>query len=78
MGELIGVVDTRGASVASNARLQERAHVIVSGNFTYLFSFCGDNHKYVQVDACGYDKCIFGLCLEAVVPIKVVNGEKNA
>ena len=44
MGELIGVVDTRGATIAGNARLQERVHIIISGNLTYLFSFYVDNH----------------------------------
>ena len=77
MGELIGVVDTRGATIAGNARLQERVHVIISGNFTYMFSFSVDNHKYVQADACGYDKCNFGNCLDAKVSIKIKSGGKN-
>jgi hypothetical protein len=77
MGELIGVVGTKGATIASNARLQECVHIIISGNFTYLFSFIVDNHKYVQPDACGYDKCNFAHCLEAEVPIKIRLGEKT-
>jgi hypothetical protein len=78
MGELIGVVDTRGATIAGNARLQERVHIIISGNLTYLFSFYVDNHKYVQADAFGYDKCNLGKCLEAKVSFKLMNEEKNA
>ena len=77
MGEIIGVVDTRGATIAGNARLQERVHIIISYNFIYLFNFNVDNHKYVQADACGYDKCNFGHCFEAEVPIKIKNGEKT-
>jgi AhpD family alkylhydroperoxidase len=77
MGELIGVVDTRGATIAGNARLQERVQIIISGNFTHLCSFCVDNHKYVQADACGYDKCNFSHNLEAEVPFKIMNEEIN-
>ena len=77
MGELIGVVDTRGATIAGNARLQQRVHVIISGNFTYLFSFSADNHKYVQTNAWGYDKCVFSHCLKAKDPVKMKSGEKT-
>jgi hypothetical protein len=78
MGELIGVVGTREVAIAGNAQTQERIHLMFSGNFTYLYSFNSDNHKYVQADAFGYDKCIFSCNLEAKVPIKIASEEKNA
>ena len=77
MGELIGVVDTRGATIASSARLQERVHIIISGDFTYLFSFNVDNHKYVQADASGYGKCNFSHCLEDEFHGKIKSGEET-